>query len=258
MYRIYLKSDFDFTLLKEPPLVCISDIDETYLRTDFRSLRGLAVTAMQLAVDRIVYPGMSAFFRALKSNPRWALYFISSSPVQLRAVMRRKFTLEEIPFDGLVLRDTLHMALTGRAGEIRNPFGYKLYALLSLSALFPAGTRIILLGDDTESDADVYETMRALAAGALGRAELERILYARGIHAGHAAGVLRSAGGVEGRSLEVAAIFIRKTSGDDRAEQPGARKDVTFFTHPSQIMRALLERSIIGADQHDLFTRERP
>jgi hypothetical protein len=253
MYRIYKRNDFDFSIAPPGPLIVISDIDETYLRTDFRSLRGLAATALQFAIDKIVYPDMSLLFKTLKRRRDCALFFISSSPRQLRGVMERTFLLEEVPHDGMVLRDTLHLALSGKASELRNPFGYKLFAILELLSDFPDGSRLVLLGDDTESDADVYEIVRRLSAGDIGKAEIERVLYERGIHTDHVVAVLGKLARLTLR-FDVAALFIRITGSGGKGREARAANPIgTGFTHPAEIMKALAARGIVDAADMDYF-----
>jgi hypothetical protein len=253
MYRIYKRNDFDYSIAPERPLIVISDIDETYLRTDFRTLRGLVSTALQFAVDKIVYPDMSLLFKTLKRRRDCALYFISSSPRQLRGVMERKLLLEEVPHDGMVLRDTLHLAFSGKGSELRNPFGYKLFAILELLSDFPDGSSLVFLGDDTESDADVYEIVRRISRDEIGKAELERVLYERGIHTDHVVGILGRLARLTLR-FHVAAVFIRRTGGAARAgEAPGPEPHMLRFTHPGEIMKELVQKGIVEAAESEYF-----
>ena len=269
MYRIYVQNDFDFSLVKGPPLIYISDIDETYLRTDFKTVRGLITSAIQFAIDKVAYPDMALFYRIARGRKDCALYFISSSPVQLKDVLQKKFLLDEIPYDGLILRDTLHLMFTGHGDEVRNPFGYKLYALLGLMADFPERSRIVLIGDDTESDVEIYRTLRGFAQKRLGRSDFEARLSARNIHSEHIPPVLNRLHEIEGKGFEIPAIFIRVTGsgispssggaedgaivGNRRIEDAPAESGPIFFRHPGEIVKRLHDLGIFTTAQYEAF-----
>ncbi len=254
MYKFFLQDDFDYSLLAEPPVIFISDIDETYLQTDFKSLKGLVTAAVQFAVDKITYPDMSLFYRTVRRARATALYFISSSPVQLRGIMLKKFLLEEVPCDGIVLRDTIRLVVAGHGGEVRNPFGYKLLAILTLMKSFPRASRLVFLGDDTESDSAVYESIKALADGSLGLGGLRGRLEERQIHPDHVAQVIGELDDLPVRGFHVAGIFIRRTghgTADCNPSEMGRSSIV--FEHPRTIIEVLLSRGIITGDQAAWF-----
>jgi hypothetical protein len=256
MYRIYVQNDFDFSLVKGPPLIYISDIDETYLQTDFKTVRGLITSAIQFAIDKVAYPDMALFYRIARDQRDCALYFISSSPVQLKDVLQKKFLLDEIPYDGLILRDTFHLMLTGHGDEVRNPFGYKLYALLGLMADFPDRSRIVLIGDDTESDAEIYRTLRGFAQKRLGRSDFEARLAARNIHPQHIPPVLDRLRKIEGKGFEIPAIFIRVTGSGTgpsvgRAEDRTIGKNRRIEDTPVESDRAESGRTESGMTESD-------
>ncbi len=148
--------------------VYVWDLDRTYLRTEFESVRDLIRTALQRAKDKVAYPGVSAFLRALRrgvdGKPR-PIYFVSASPPQLGKVIRQKFAIDRVDVDGIYFKDNLRNVRPSRIRRLREHVGYKLLALLDLKARLPARSRLVCFGDDFESDARIY----SLYAEILGR-----------------------------------------------------------------------------------------
>src|SRR5439155_26568806 len=135
--------------------------DGTYLATDLTSLKKALAIPFQFAVDKATIPGAVSLLRELRHGPGekpsfTPLYFVSASPPQLRSVLERKMVLDGVEFDGIAFKDQLKLALRGRLGELKNHTGYKLTALLEYRTRLPRRTRWRLLGDDLESDAEIY------------------------------------------------------------------------------------------------------
>lgn len=140
--------------------VFVWDLDRTYLRTEFESVRDMIRTAFQKAKDKIAYPGVSALMRALRKGPEPAaaspIYFISASPPQIGKVVREKFRLDGVEVDGVYFKDNLRNVRFSRFGRLREQVGYKLLALLDLRRRLPPGATLTCFGDDAESDALIY------------------------------------------------------------------------------------------------------
>lgn len=156
----------------------IWDIDETYLKTDSDTVRGLLSVPLEMAVDKRNVAGTGALLRglrrgvsqgkALRSNP---LYFVSASPPQLRRVIERKMVLDGVEYDGITFKDQISLVLSGRIGQVKNHIAYKLSALLLNRRELPWGVRECAFGDDTETDALIYALYGDIIAGRLrGRA----------------------------------------------------------------------------------------
>lgn len=144
------------------------DVDKTYLRTEFDSVRDLVRTARMTAEERENIPGSAALIRSLKRGESHAnnqVYFISGSPEQLRAVLEKKFKLDGFEPDGFVLKPAMSMLLRGRFRAIRSQVPYKLGALLRGRANAPIGSKETLFGDDAESDAFVYSLYADVVSG---------------------------------------------------------------------------------------------
>src|SRR5262249_58658816 len=71
-----------------PPLLCRWDLDKTYLRSDFDTLRQLWKTARERGEDKVEVPGVIEELKGLRAaadrrgRPA-AIYFISACPPQI-------------------------------------------------------------------------------------------------------------------------------------------------------------------------------
>src|ERR1043165_6917913 len=59
------------------------DLDKTYLRTEFDSLKDLAKSAIETAADKQAFPGATALLRALRQDGN-RICIVSGSPTQMR------------------------------------------------------------------------------------------------------------------------------------------------------------------------------
>lgn len=154
------------------------DLDKTYLRTEFDSVRDLIRTALQKPEEKENVPGTGALLRALtrkREDSRALVTFISGSPTQMRARLERKFTLDGIRPDAFILKPQLELLMRGKFRAIRGQVGYKLEALLRVRAESPPAPET-LFGDDAEQDAFIYSLYSDLITGAISVLDLERIL----------------------------------------------------------------------------------
>jgi len=152
------------------------DLDKTYLRTEFDSLKDLARNAMQNAADKQAYPGATALLRALNQDGN-RICIVSGSPTQMRQVLAAKLRLDGIEYDEFVLKNNLKNILRGRFRALRAQIPYKLPAMLH-SRLGAAADSETLFGDDAEADAIIYCLYADLVAGRVSLADLERVLVA--------------------------------------------------------------------------------
>jgi phosphoserine phosphatase len=152
------------------------DLDKTYLRTEFDSLRDLVKNAIETASDKQAYPGATALLRALRQDGN-RICIVSGSPTQMRQVLAAKLALDGVEYDEFVLKNNLKNLLRGRFRALRAQIPYKLPAMLRsrIGAAAPAET---LFGDDAEADAIIYCLYADLIAGRVSLADLERVLVA--------------------------------------------------------------------------------
>jgi hypothetical protein len=167
-----------------PAVVVRSDVDLTYLNTDFMSTTGKLELLVQRAADRQTLPAMELVYRGLRRGGSSAddlpLSFLSGSPNFFKLVLEEKMRRDRVAEDGVVLKpfkDIIAAKVTdvdlgGIVPALEEQVGYKLSALLRLRLDVPVETREILLGDDSEADAVAYYlyhqlTSRQLALDAL-------------------------------------------------------------------------------------------
>ncbi|HWO26338.1 MAG TPA: hypothetical protein VNO30_46740 [Kofleriaceae bacterium] len=152
------------------------DLDKTYLRTEFDSLRDLAKSAIETASDKQAYPGATALLRALRQDDH-RICIVSGSPTQMRQVLAAKLALDGVEYDEFVLKNNLKNILRGRFRALRAQLPYKLPAMLR-SRIGAAAEAETLFGDDAEADAIIYCLYADLLAGRVTLADLERVLVA--------------------------------------------------------------------------------
>ena len=153
-----------------PPLVCRWDLDKTYLRSDFDSLRQLLRTALQRPEDKVEVPGVAELIKAIKEaaerRGQGALvYFVSASPPQIGKAIRDKLALDGVPYDGIVFKDQLEHLKRGKLRNLREHVGFKLAELLRGRLEAPRESRELLFGDDWESDPLVYSLYADVLGG---------------------------------------------------------------------------------------------
>ncbi len=160
------------------------DLDKTYLRTDFDSLRDLVRTALERPDQKRTNPGASTLLREMvRSGIR--VHILSGSPEQMRRRLEDKLRLDGITWDSFTLKPNLQNLLRLRFRAMRDQLGYKLLALLSSRAALADGAEAdaqsheTLFGDDAEADAYVYSLYADFLAGRIDEDLLARVL-ARG------------------------------------------------------------------------------
>lgn len=210
------------TVIEELPVRHIFrwDLDKTYLRTDFDSVRDLIRTALQKPEERENVPGTSALLRALtrkREDSRVLVTFISGSPTQMRAKLERKFTIDGIRPDAFILKPQLELLMKGKFRAIRGQVGYKLEALLRVRAESPPSPET-LFGDDAEQDAFIYSLYSDLITGKIDVSTLERVLVEAQVYPDTATMILERARALKvDEGVSVKRIFIHL----DRKTPPG-------------------------------------
>jgi len=170
------------------------DIDRTYLNTRFSSLQGIARIPFEGALDKVTIPGMAQLLKEVRRGPgevsrHTPIYFVSSSPNQLRRVLERKFLLDGIEFDGTTFKNWGALLKRGRLSGLKQQVSYKLAALLGNRASLPPGAQEILLGDDLEVDPIIYSLYRRILAGDIALGDLPAVLAQHGVSAHAAQGI---------------------------------------------------------------------
>ena len=159
------------------------DLDKTYLKSEFETLRELVRIPFEKAEDKVAAPGVAALIRALRETSltrgrSLRVYFVSASPPQIGRAIRRKLELDGIVYEHIVFKDQLRRIMRGKFRHLREHIGYKLTELLKARRQEPATAREFLFGDDWESDALIYSLYADVVAGRVNAAELDALLRA--------------------------------------------------------------------------------
>jgi hypothetical protein len=149
------------------------DLDKTYLRTDFDTLRDLVRTAVERPDQKRTVPGAAALMREL-GDGGGVIHILSGSPEQLRGRIVEKLRLDGVRYETLTLKPNLQNMLRLRFRAVRGQLGYKLPTLLRRRCEMPRQTDDdgqpigeVLLGDDAEADAFVYSLYADVCSGAV-------------------------------------------------------------------------------------------
>ena len=251
--------------LRPPSHIYRWDLDKTYLRTEFDTLRSLLRTAFESAEDKRTVPGAATLLRELrKPAPDGAVArvcFISGSPRQMRRVLTEKLRLDGIEFDEFILKNNLRNMLTGRFRAMREQVGYKLPALLSGRSGVPATTREVCFGDDAESDALIYSLYGDVLAGVVDLDLLRRILDSAGVYLDDAQRTVALAAALpRGEAVDRVLIHLDRRSPPGRFDKYGARlvpvynyfqAALVLFQDGLLVARAVLQVALEMVDKHD-------
>jgi len=190
------------------------DLDKTYLRTEFESLRKMVRIPFESAADKVALPGVPQLIQALRRcagarGERPLVFFLSASPPQIGAAIREKLALDGIEYEGITFKDQLRNLMRGRWRNLREQVGYKLGELLESRLRVPDSPREVLFGDDWESDPLIYSLYADVMNGALAPEQLVEIIARLGVDTAAVERIAAAAKRVpEETPGEVARIFI--------------------------------------------------
>ena len=144
------------------------DLDKTYLRTEFDTVRDLVRTAFERADEKRTNPGAATLLREL-ARAGVSVHILSGSPEQMRRRLEDKLRLDGIVWDSFILKPNLQNMLRLRFRAVKDQLGYKLPALLrARTAAGDSDVHETLFGDDAEADAFVYSLYADIMAGRAG------------------------------------------------------------------------------------------
>jgi hypothetical protein len=219
------------------PYIARWDLDKTYLRTEFDTLRDLIRTAFERPEEKRTVPGAATLMREIAAVGA-SIHILSGSPEQLRARLEEKLRLDGARWDTFTLKPNLRNVLRLRWRAVRDQLGYKVPALLAARATLvpargPSGELVkeVLLGDDAESDALVYSLYADVLDGRVSDMELENLLTRAQIYKDAIADALRYARLIErGPVVERILIHLDRQSPPSEFAPYGARV-VPFFNY---------------------------
>lgn len=166
------------------------DLDKTYLRTEFDTVRDVIRIALEPAARKETVPGAAVLLRELRATGPKGISILSGSPEQLRRVVEEKLRLDGIQWDSLILKPSLRQLLRGRFSFVRDQLGYKLSSLLTSRHSVESQTSEILFGDDAEADAFIYSLYADICAGRVNPSVVRAILEKAKVHPEDAENVL--------------------------------------------------------------------
>lgn len=133
--------------------IIISDIDDTVMETGARQLWQMVKTTLLKNVHtRSVFPGVANFYRSLLDDDQNLLFYVTSSPWNLRAFLQQIFELRNVP------RGPAFMTDWGLDEEKMLKHGHgkhKLNAIRAVLNFYPE-LPCILIGDSGEKDPEIY------------------------------------------------------------------------------------------------------
>jgi hypothetical protein len=228
------------------------DLDKTYLRTEFDTLRDLVKTALERPDQKRTNPGASTLLREM-IRAGVSVHILSGSPEQMRRRLEDKLRLDGVAWDTFTLKPNLQNLLKFRFRAVRDQLGYKLSALLRARARLgeagepPPACTETLFGDDAEADAYVYSLYADFVSGRVGEDVLSRVLQRGRVYDDVAAEAMETARAVQ-RVDAVERIFIhleQQTPPDDfRAYGP---RVVPFYNY-LQAAFVVHENGWVGAE----------
>ena len=237
------------------PIIYRWDLDKTYLRTDFDSVRGLLRSAFEAPSRKKTVPGAATLLRQIRTTNPAGIFILSGSPEQMRKALEAKLRLDGIDWDGFTLKPSLHNLVRGRFRFLRDQISYKLGALLRSRTTVDPSTQEVMFGDDAEADAFIYSLYGDIAAGRVSQDALMAVLESAGVYPHDIPQIVRMAARVP-RTEVVRRIFIHldRVSSVERFADFGNRvcpfynyfQPALVLTHDGLIDASALFR--VGAD----------
>ncbi|MBC7742893.1 MAG: DUF2183 domain-containing protein [Bdellovibrionaceae bacterium] len=168
--------------------VYVWDLDKTYLDTSIDSFSGLFRTIFEKAFTKKNVPGTPSLIRSLSRYRKkhfnevdFPIFFVSASPPQLESKIFEKFVIDDIKPIGMFYKDNLKNLAPKRFLFLKKQVGYKLQSLLQLRSSLSKSVRMICFGDDSESDATIYNLFSDICSRRHTETELTQLLEDLGV-----------------------------------------------------------------------------
>lgn len=166
---------------KQVQEVYVWDLDKTYLDTSWGSIKELYKTAIEKAFQKKNIPGTATLVRALtgrSADKAFPIFFITASPPQMEAKIREKLRLDGIFPYGAFYKDNLKNLRPNRLRRLTQQVGYKIQALMQLRLKLSEDVKLVLWGDDSESDAVIYSLFSDICSRRMSDRQLSDMLRA--------------------------------------------------------------------------------
>lgn len=234
--------------------VFLWDLDKTYLDTTIDSLSGLMTTILEKALNKKNVPGTNTLLQSLseyrkqqKGYMYFPIYFITASPPQLEERISEKFALDNIRPFGCFYKDNLANLRPGRFWRLTKQVGYKLQALLQLRTRLGEKVRQICWGDDSETDAIIYNLYSDICSRRLGANEIRMTLEKLNVAGDQVDTILELQAGIpENDPVEKIYINLATDTDPDYYLKFGRRTLATYNTF--QVALDLFQDRRIGLD----------
>ncbi len=232
------------------------DLDKTYLKTEFDTIKDLFKSFTEAATDKQAYPGAAALLRSLRQTSNHRICILSGSPSQMRTVLTAKLALDGIEFDEFILKNNLHNLMRFRFRALRSQVPYKLAALLESRGGIIGNASETLFGDDSEADGAIYSLYGDILAGSIDADELRRTLEAARAYPDQIKRTMALAEHVHGTHDCVQRILIHldKRSPTDRFSHFGKR--LVPIHNYMQAALIMYQDELISSDQVLFVTSE--
>ena len=232
----------------------ICDLDKTYLETEFESWIKMAKIPFESPHDKITVPGASEVLEMVRWGgdprsspaPRSGIHFVSSSPPQLRLALDGKLTLDHLEWSSDTFKNQGYNLRMGRIDLLRHHIGYKTKAILDIVTRLPAGSQVILIGDNAEYDAFIYTGVRLFLERRISIAGLRDWLRGARVEDSVIAQVVSADIEVPG-DIKVAGIFIRSVVGYSGSFVSRLEGTWSQFDHWAQVAWSLMKLGIINS-----------
>lgn len=163
--------------------VFVWDLDKTYLDTAIESLGQLLMTLVERAFNKKNVPGTRTLLQVLSQSwtqshgqTRLPIYFITASPPQMEERISEKFVFDKIKPFGCFYKDNLRNLTPKRFWRLTKQVGFKVHALLKLRVRLKENVKQVCWGDDSESDAIIYNLYSDICSRRIGPQDLRQVL----------------------------------------------------------------------------------
>jgi len=181
----YTYSNSDFKNLSE---VFVWDLDKTYLDTRIDSISGLLDALIERSWSKKNIPASNILLKQL--HERWSqekgvknfpIFFITASPPQMEERIREKLLFDGVSPAGCYFKNNLRNLRPSRWWRLKKHIGYKVSALLHLRSQLAENIEQVLWGDDSESDAIIYNLYSDICSRRISDSDLLLLLKKIGI-----------------------------------------------------------------------------
>ncbi len=231
----------------------ISDIDKTYIESEFSTFLDMAKIAFEDEEDKITVSGATQVLCLLKNyagdenkNLKF-LHFVSSSPPQLRQVLEKKLLLDGLTWDSDTFKNQLYNLVSRRTDLLREHIAYKMGAILNLIAQAKPQSQFILIGDSSESDPVIYLGIKLLLEKKISVDDFQHYIEKCGIENKTIEQVLSLVSFLN-EEKKVMAILIRKVKGHHFFEShPFFQEGGFYFDNYLEAALFLFEERVLSS-----------